>query len=106
MLKKKSNPVLVKQIKQKDNHSFTISWSDGETADYRLNELQKRCPCAGCNDEATGKRRVDPSGLKPDVRAVRIVSVGRYAMRIQFTSGCSMGIYEFDMIKNLAKERS
>lgn len=102
-MNKKGKPVFVKQIKQKDNHTFTIAWSDGEMADYRLSELQKRCPCAGCNDEVTGKRLIDDSSLRVDVRAVRIVSVGRYALRVQFTSGCSMGIYEFDMIKNLAK---
>src|SRR5687768_3656016 len=100
---KKQNPLFIRAIEQKDNHTFTITWNDGTISNYRLNELQKQCPCAGCIDELTGKRILDEKSVKPDVRAVRIVSVGRYALRIQFTSGCSTGIYEFDLLHRLGK---
>ena len=98
-------PALVKEIRQRDNHTFTIAWSDGEVRDYRLSDLQKQCPCAKCVDEATGKRMVDEASIRDDVRAVRIASVGRYAMRIQFTSGCSTGIYGFDMLRKTGKKK-
>lgn len=98
-------PVLIRHIEQKDNNSFTIKWSDGKIADYRLSDLQKNCPCANCNDEVTGKKLLNERSVKSDVRAVRIVSVGHYAMRVQFTSGCSTGIYSFDMLYDLAKGR-
>lgn len=91
-----ANPVLVKAIKQKDNHTFSIEWSDGSILDYRLSELQKNCPCAGCKNESTGNR--NPPFLDPNVRATRITSLGRYALRIQFTSGCSNGIFGFDYL--------
>ena len=90
--------VSVKKISQKDNHTFAIEWNDGIEQLFRLCDLQKQCPCAGCMDEITGKRIVREETLRKDVRATRIVNVGRYALRIQFTSGCSSGIYGFDML--------
>lgn len=95
-------PVLIRNILQKDNHTFTIEWSDGLIHDYRLSDLQRYCPCANCNDEITGKHRIDKTSLRIDVRAIRITNVGHYALRVQFTSGCSTGIYSFDMLRELA----
>lgn len=97
----RKTPILVSSIKQKDNHTFSIVWSDGAVKDYRLSELQKRCPCANCVDESTGKRILNDANVNADVRAVKIVSIGRYALRIQFTSGCSTGIYGYDMLYQL-----
>jgi DUF971 family protein len=93
----KHPPVLVKAIKQKDNFTFTIEWSDGIARHYRLCDLQERCPCAACSENAAGKQ----PPLCKDVRAVNIFNIGRYALRIQFTSGCSAGIYSFAMLREL-----
>ncbi len=95
-------PVLVRSIKQIDNHVFTIEWSDGKLSNYRLSDLQKQCPCANCVDEATGRRVLNEATVKSDVRATKIVNVGRYALRIQFTTGCSTGIYGFDTLYNMS----
>lgn len=92
---------LIKSISQKDNYTFNIMWNDGLNCDYRLSDLQKQCPCANCTDEITGKRLLDVSTVKPDLRAIRIYNVGRYAIRIQFAHGCSTGIYSFDMLRKL-----
>ena len=91
----------VHRIFQKDNHTFTIEWSDGVVQDYRLSELQKRCPCANCVDEGSGQRLSEPSMISDDLKAKRIMSVGRYALRVDFTTGCSSGIYDFDMLKKM-----
>lgn len=90
----------IRKIYQKDNCTFTIEWNDGVLSDYRLGELQKHCPCAQCTDEYSGERLVDESQVDPNVRAERITSVGRYALRIDFTKGCSAGIYSFDMLRD------
>ncbi len=90
----------VQQIFQKDNNTFTIQWTDGQGIDYRLSDLQAQCPCAGCRDENSGKQKVDPASIDRNVRAKSVSSVGRYALRILFSSGCSMGIYSFDMLRN------
>lgn len=96
-------PSLVRKIFQKDNHSFTIEWNDGCTVSYRLSDLQKLCPCAACIDEVTGKRILDINSVKENLKAIRISSVGRYALRIQFSSGCSNGIYDFDFLRKMSE---
>lgn len=100
---KQHQPLMLRKIQQKDNYTFTIEWKDGLVGNYRLSELQMRCPCAACIDEATGKRRTPTNSIDPTVRAIKIVSVGRYALRVHFTSGCSTGIYDFDMLYGMAK---
>lgn len=85
----------IKKIAQKDNYTFCIEWNDGVQADYRLSDIQKHCPCAACNEKP-------PSNFYVDVRAKRIYSVGRYALKIEFTSGCSAGIYDFDFLRTAA----
>jgi DUF971 family protein len=92
----KQPPVLLKNIQQKDNCTFAVEWSDGKNSLYRLSELQKQCPCAGCNEKRT-------KTVQEDVRAVKICSLGRYALKIQFTSGCSMGIYTYAMLHQWGK---
>jgi len=96
----KNPPILIKTISQKDNHTFTIAWSNGTSSDHRLHSLQKKCPCAKCYDPATGQQHPTEMPLDTDVRATKITSVGRYAIRIQFTSGCSRGIYSFATLQS------
>ena len=100
MLKSKA-ALMIKKIWQVDNYTFAVEWQDGQSQSYRLNKLQRHCPCAGCVDESTGKRKASDLAVTEDVRAVHIKSVGQYALRIQFTSGCSTGIYTFDLLRAL-----
>lgn len=93
--------IFIFKIFQVDNHTFSIQWSDGTIQSYRLSELQKQCPCAQCRDEITGEQRITNFRVQEDVRAHYIRSVGRYGLRIQFTTGCSTGIYSFDYLKNM-----
>lgn len=99
----KNPPLLIRQIKQKDNYTFSIIWNDGKEQCFRLSTLQRLCPCAQCCDEQTGQRLNNPVGIKDDVRAFHIRNVGRYALKIYFTSGCSTGIYSFDFLRRLSE---
>jgi DUF971 family protein len=98
----KQPPTLIKSILQKDNCTFQIQWSDGAVNDYRLSSLQKNCPCANCYDASERKQKVSPKMIDENVRATQITNVGRYALRIRFTSGCSMGIFSFALLRELA----
>jgi DUF971 family protein len=95
-------PVLMRKIQQKTNFSFEIEWSDGSICEYRLSDLQKKCPCAGCLDSETGARLNTVSSS--EVKALKIRNVGRYAIAIQFTSGCSKGIYDYSLLRKIAVE--
>lgn len=91
----KQPPLQIKKITQLDNYTFGILWNDGTEQKYRLSGVQKKCPCAQCNVEGA-KLVVDDN-----VRAANISSVGRYAMKIQFTSGCTKGIYTFPLLRDM-----
>ncbi len=92
-------PLFVRRIWQKDNYTFSIQWNDELVQDFRLCDLQRNCPCAQCHDEMSGQLLKDPSKVPQDLKAIVIRSMGRYGLRIQFTSGCSMGIYPFDRLR-------
>lgn len=94
-------PIFISSIKQKDNYTFSVVWSDEVSQDFRLSHLQRNCPCAACVDEATGKRLVEANAIHDNVMAISIKSVGRYAIKIQYTNGCSAGIYSFDFLRQL-----
>lgn len=96
-----NSPVFLRKLTQKNNTQFTIEWSDGKQVDYRLCDLQRACPCAGCVDENTGHRLSKPTQVSDDLRAEKIWSVGRYALRIQFKTGCSNGIYSYTLLRTL-----
>lgn len=91
----------IRSIKQLDNYNFQIEWMDSTIGSYNLYTMQKLCPCAKCIDEATGNRRASAPEPQKDVRAKSICSVGRYALKITFTSGCSSGIYDYALLRSL-----
>jgi DUF971 family protein len=93
--------LFVSKIWQKNNTTFSIEWNDGEIQDFRLCELQRVCPCANCVDEVTGQPLLDPQTVSDDVRAVVIRSIGCYGLQVQFTAGCSKGIYSFDRLRRM-----
>ena len=90
-----------------------IAFSDGTARRYTPRELQKACPCANCREKqkADVKKKPDPLAiLAPDqVRPPEIVGmrpVGHYAYHIDFSGGCSRGIYEFELLHALGHEES
>ena len=87
--------IFIEKIIQKDRNHFVIQWTDGKVGSYKLSQLQKMCNCAHCRDEKTGDMKVDPGQIDPEVSAYRITNIGRYALKIEFSSGCSKGIYSF-----------
>lgn len=93
--------IFIRRIFQKDRYRFTIEWTDGKISTYKLSDLQRHCTCARCRDEKTGQSLIDSSSIDDEVLAVQIVNVGRYALKIDFTKGCSKGIYSFLLLRQL-----
>lgn len=91
-------PVFIEKLQQVDPQTLAILWSDQLKSCYTLNFLQENCPCANC----TQSPKLNP---EKQVSAKRIRGIGRYALRIEFTSGCSTGIFSYDLLRHLAKEQ-
>lgn len=85
----------IEKLYQSGSREFTIEWKDGRQSQHILSELQQHCPCAKClNGES------DPPD--PNVSAKTVQKVGRYAIKIDFTSGCSHGIYEYNFLRAMS----
>lgn len=79
-------------VRQKGPYHLEVEF-EGKWHPLLLKELQKQCPCARCEKE---KRVADQVSL------LEFSSVGMYAIRITFSSGCSQGIYPFALLKKVA----
>jgi len=82
-------------------HSVRILWRDGHESVYDNKYLRVSCPCAGCVNEWTGERTVDPDSIPSDVRPTAWHLVGQYALSIGFSDGHSTGIYSFEILRGL-----
>lgn len=92
------------RIAQKGDDQLTIEWADGIETAFYVRDLRLACGCAVCVDEWTGEDRLDPATVPEDVHPLRIESVGRYAIQIEWSDGHSSGIYPFRRLRELSKE--
>lgn len=75
------------------NSALHIFWKDGLEQEIPINQIQQYCPCQQCRD-------IDSFG-QAEVGATQVKFVGSYAIRILFTSGCSMGIYPYRLLREI-----
>lgn len=90
-----SSPISIKKMGNKDSYTLTIEWSDGQLNDYKISDIQKNCPCADCADEKKEKL------IDPQVQINKIEAMGKYALRFQFSSGCSHGLFPFELLRGM-----
>lgn len=79
-------PAAKPHIYLKDPHTLVIESSEKNRL-IPLRDLQKSCPCAICG--------ATPPQVDDNVTATQVTLVGSYAVRLQFSSGCSRGLYTF-----------
>ncbi|NGX47262.1 MAG: Iron-sulfur cluster carrier protein [Chlamydiae bacterium] len=78
-------------VRSGDVHHLEIE-IEGNWRSISLHEIQKRCPCAGCENQKNCDKEVSLLEFSP---------VGRYALKITFSSGCNKGIYPFALLKKI-----
>ena len=81
---------------------LAIQWKDGTETRYPLFALREACPCAGCVDEMTGRRVIDPKTIPPDIHILKAEYVGHYALRLFWSDRHDSGIYAFAYLRELA----
>ncbi|MFN7966553.1 MAG: DUF971 domain-containing protein [Acidobacteriota bacterium] len=84
------------------NGDIGIAWDDGLEQFLDARSLRLACPCAGCVDEFSGKRTLDPAQVSASVRAERFSRVGHYALHFQWSDGHTTGLYPFTLLRALA----
>lgn len=90
------------RIIEENDSEVTIEWSDGAETRYSAAGLRRSCPCAGCINEWTGEKMLDPATVSNDLKFGHISIVGRYALNFHFTDGHETGIYSFNYLRGLA----
>ena len=89
------------KISRRDAESLIIEWNDSTIKDYNFYKLRLSCPCATCVNEWTGVKIIDEKSVLKNVRPLRIFSIGRYALGIQWNDGHNSGIFSYEFLKNL-----
>ena len=92
------------KIIEEGNRAFSIEWSDESSASFDAYQLRLNCPCAGCIDEWTGEKRLDPETVEKGIEFTHTSIVGRYALNFHFSDGHETGIFSFKFLKELSEK--
>jgi len=82
-----------------------IAWNNGEKFTVPYLEIRYHCPCAGCVDEHTGQRTIEKKSIHPDIRAIKVQTIGRYAIQITWSDGHDTGMYHYDRLYELSQKQ-
>jgi DUF971 family protein len=82
-----------------------IVWPGGVEATVPPARLRDLCPCAGCVEEGTGRKILDPATIPADIRPLALHAVGNYAVQIQWSDGHSTGIYTWQLLRDACELR-
>ncbi len=80
-----------------------VAWDDGVRTEIPYRELRLACPCAGCVEEWSGRRTVDPATIPEGVHPVAVEPVGNYAVSITWSDGHSTGIYSWATLRSVGR---
>ena len=94
---RRTHPVTVGPTE--DGARLRIEWGDGHVSEYEPRYLRLQCRCAGCIDEMSGARLLDPRTVPEDVYPLSIRYVGRYALSFAWSDGHATGIYPFELLR-------
>lgn len=89
------------QIIDESDSQVSIKWSDDRESQFTAAELRRACPCAGCVNEWTGEKMLDPTNIADDLTFTKIALVGRYALNFEFSDGHDTGIFSFKYLREL-----
>jgi DUF971 family protein len=80
-----------------------VVWPGGVRAEIPPRRLREECPCAGCVEEGTGRRLLDPAAIPADIRPLEVHGVGNYAVQITWSDGHSTGIYSWTTLRSACR---
>mmetsp|Transcript_20549 Transcript_20549/g.23443 ORF Transcript_20549/g.23443 Transcript_20549/m.23443 type:complete len:543 (+) Transcript_20549:65-1693(+) len=83
------------------NEDFHIISIDDEYLEPA--ELRRACRCAACVEEFTGRQILKPSSVPENIKPMKMVPVGNYAISIDWWGG-HKSLYPYRQIKELLQE--
>lgn len=82
-----------------DQRTLALTWDDGKRTSVSARALRQRCPCAGCVDEWTRERTLDPATIPEELRILQVRPVGNYALAFTFSDNHQTGIYDWPLLR-------
>ena len=93
------NPAAPQELAIAAGGAVQVKWRDGAEQVIPAHTLRSECPCAGCVDEFSGEKLLQPEQIPTDIVVASTASIGRYAVRFDFSDGHNTGIYEFARLR-------
>ena len=93
--------VVPSEIQRVGHEEIHITWADGKTSVLPNRALRLECPCAGCVDELSGKKTLDPNSVPDEIWPATIELVGHYAISITWSDAHDTGIYTFERLREM-----
>ncbi len=87
----------------KDRKTLTVAFDDGESFDLAAEYLRVRSPSAEVQGHSPSERRTVAG--KRDVQILELHPVGNYAVRLVFDDTHSTGIFSWDYLFELGRDR-
>jgi DUF971 family protein len=87
----------------KDRRTLTVSYDSGETFDLAAELLRVRSPSAEVQGHSPAERRT--VGGKQNVQILELHPIGNYAVRLGFDDMHSTGIFSWDYLFELGRNR-
>ena len=98
-----------KKINKTENNTLQFIWGDNSESEINIKTLRDECPCVHCKGESVIFSTYIP--LKSPFKAAgfyeieKIEKIGNYAIQIIWRDGHNTGIYSWEMLKALSKEK-
>lgn len=92
-----------RQIIEDSDSEFTIVWSDDAETKYNAADLRRKCPCASCVDEWTGKKILRDESVSDDLDFTRFSLAGKYGLNLHFSDGHNTGIFTFKYLREISE---
>lgn len=118
----KKTPTSIRRLRQADAENvgsgLLIGWSDGTECVIGSSHLRKRCPCADCEAKRGSSSHEKPlspppgrsrlqvvtSTLSEELNLVQVWAIGNYAIGIRWGDGHDSGIYNYELLADIAAE--
>src|SRR5579885_1317075 len=88
----------------KDRRTLTVTFDNGERFDLPAEYLRVKSPSAEVQGHSAEERKTVPG--KRDVAILEVLPVGNYAVRLVFDDLHSTGIYDWNYLASLGRNRA
>ncbi len=90
------------QVRYQAGQGLLVSTADGATRTVAPAALRRRCRCAHCVEEFTGKPLLKPESVSDSVYPTALQPMGNYAVAVTWSDGHNSSIYPYEVLLELA----